>query len=169
MPYTLFAKNIPHLYVTVIKPLLLYCINYLICIILCLRSTNAENPKTALSNVTYCPSMHLFPDINECLSNNGNCSQTCSNTNGSYICSCQLGYAFHFDHRSCYGMSSTVKYILLLPFKIQQTSMNVTQTMEIALSLVQTPMEATSAHAILVTSWRQITNLAMVSCIEMIH
>ena len=66
-------------------------------------------------------------------------------------------------------MSSTVKYILLLPFKIQQTSMNVTQTMEIALSLVQTPMEATSAHAILVTSWRQITNLAMVSCIEMIR
>ena len=141
-------------------------------IILCLRSTISCIPITALSKITYlqyCPSMHLFPDINECLSNNGNCFQTCSNTNGSYICSCQHGYAFHFDNRSCNGMSSTVKYILLLPFKIQQTSMNVTQTMEIALSLVQTPMEATSAHANLVTSWRQITNLAMVSCIEMIR
>ena len=30
MPYTLFIKSIPHLYVTVIKPLLFYCINYLI-------------------------------------------------------------------------------------------------------------------------------------------
>ena len=47
--------------------------------------------------------------------------------------------------------------------------MSVYPTMEIVLKLVPTPMEATSAHANLVTSWRQITNLAMVSCIEMIR
>ena len=42
-------------------------------------------------------------DINECLSNNGNCSHTCTNTNGSYICSCRLGYAIDANNDSCNG------------------------------------------------------------------
>ena len=53
---------------------------------------------------------HLIPflyctisDINECLSNNGNCSQTCTNTNRSYICSCRLGYAIDANNHSCNG------------------------------------------------------------------
>lgn len=32
----------------------------------------------------------LFPDINECLL--GQCQQTCDNTVGSFICTCEEGY-----------------------------------------------------------------------------
>ena len=42
-------------------------------------------------------------DINECMSSNGGCSQICTNTNGSYICSCQTGYMPINDNRTCIG------------------------------------------------------------------
>ena len=42
-------------------------------------------------------------DVNECSSKNGNCSQICTNTNGSYICSCQVGYALNADNSTCNG------------------------------------------------------------------
>ena len=44
-----------------------------------------------------------LPDINECSSNNGNCSQICTNTNGSFICSCRFGYVLNADSRTCNG------------------------------------------------------------------
>lgn len=31
-------------------------------------------------------------DTNECLNDNGGCQQVCTNTNGSFQCSCNLGY-----------------------------------------------------------------------------
>ena len=33
-------------------------------------------------------------DINECVDNNGGCSQICSNTDGSFECECYNGYDF---------------------------------------------------------------------------
>ena len=33
-----------------------------------------------------------FPDINECLDNNGQCGQNCTNLNGTYSCFCRVGY-----------------------------------------------------------------------------
>ena len=42
-------------------------------------------------------------DVNACSSNNGNCSQICANTNGSFICSCQIGYILNADGRTCNG------------------------------------------------------------------
>ena len=44
-----------------------------------------------------------YLDINECLSNNGNCSQVCTNTNGSYYCSCYPGYLLQPDGKTCTG------------------------------------------------------------------
>ena len=32
------------------------------------------------------------PDVNECASNNGGCAHTCTNTEGSFTCSCRTGY-----------------------------------------------------------------------------
>ncbi|XP_060594972.1 fibrillin-2-like [Ruditapes philippinarum] len=40
-------------------------------------------------------------DMNECLNNNGGCFHTCSNTEGSFICSCIDGYDLHTDRRTC--------------------------------------------------------------------
>jgi len=40
-------------------------------------------------------------DINECSSNNGGCDHTCSNSNGSYTCSCNSGFSLNADGHAC--------------------------------------------------------------------
>ena len=45
----------------------------------------------------------FVPDINECLNNNGGCDQTCTNSIGSYSCSCNIGFVLAPDEHSCYG------------------------------------------------------------------
>ena len=50
--------------------------------------------------------MPLLPfclDTNECLNENGSCSQICTNTLGSYNCSCRSGYILLEDKASCTG------------------------------------------------------------------
>ena len=42
-------------------------------------------------------------DINECATGNGGCAQTCTNTIGSYQCSCGTGYALNSNGRVCDG------------------------------------------------------------------
>ena len=46
----------------------------------------------------------FFTDLNECAINNGNCGQVCTNTVGSYNCSCNGGYILNGDARTCAGM-----------------------------------------------------------------
>ena len=49
----------------------------------------------------------LCIDINEC--NEGSkCDQLCTNTNGSYYCSCNKGYRLLNDGKSCKGMYDIV-------------------------------------------------------------
>ena len=42
-------------------------------------------------------------DVNECLTDNGGCNHTCTNTLGSYNCSCYDGYLLSEDLSSCIG------------------------------------------------------------------
>ena len=43
-------------------------------------------------------------DINECSDDNGDCNQTCTNTIGSYYCSCGIGfYNLTADAKNCSG------------------------------------------------------------------
>ena len=49
--------------------------------------------------------MHIIIDTNECAMMNGNCSQMCFNTIGSYVCSCNNGYQLGTNNRTCDGMS----------------------------------------------------------------
>ena len=47
-----------------------------------------------------------YLDVNECVDDNGGCSQLCINTVGSYYCECNIGY--HFIDNSttiCIGMN----------------------------------------------------------------
>ena len=48
-----------------------------------------------------------FVDINECTEGNHNCSSVdnriCSNTNGSFYCSCATGYHEANDTEECIG------------------------------------------------------------------
>ena len=48
---------------------------------------------------------YSFPlDYDECTGNNGGCDQTCSNTVGSFFCSCGDGYMLDVDMTSCNGI-----------------------------------------------------------------
>ena len=60
--------------------------------------------------LTECIKMFDTPtaDINECATNNGNCSQICTNRNGSFICSCTSGYALNSNNRTCSGKKTTM-------------------------------------------------------------
>ena len=48
--------------------------------------------------------MNFLLDINECETANHNCTQTCSNTVGSYTCSCRAGYKDN-GYGNCTGKS----------------------------------------------------------------
>jgi len=40
-------------------------------------------------------------DINECAIENGQCSQLCINTPGSFMCGCQDGFQLDLNERDC--------------------------------------------------------------------
>jgi hypothetical protein len=42
-------------------------------------------------------------DINECIARTDNCDSICSNTIGSYVCSCLSGYRLQSDGATCRG------------------------------------------------------------------
>ena len=44
-------------------------------------------------------------DIDECVEDTDGCAQVCSNTEGSYVCSCNSGYRLASDGRWCTGKS----------------------------------------------------------------
>lgn len=47
-------------------------------------------------------------DIDECLVSNGGCADICTNTPGSYLCSCSEGYELDSDAISCNGKNDCV-------------------------------------------------------------
>ena len=48
--------------------------------------------------------MNFFLDTDECSVNNGGCNQTCTNSQGSFKCSCGDGFNLASDKRMCIGM-----------------------------------------------------------------
>ena len=59
--------------------------------------------KYATNNV-----INSTTDFNECVTNNGNCGQICTNTVGSFTCSCYSGYMLNADARTCSGNSFSI-------------------------------------------------------------
>ena len=47
--------------------------------------------------------MLFFIDIDECATDNGDCSQVCVNKPGSYECKCNAGYVLADDMKTCTG------------------------------------------------------------------
>ena len=47
--------------------------------------------------------LYTYPDIDECLSNNGGCHHNCHDSDGSYTCSCNDGYQLNSDGHTCEG------------------------------------------------------------------
>ena len=46
----------------------------------------------------------ICPDIDECAAETDDCSQTCTNTVGSFTCGCNSGYTLDDDGINCNGM-----------------------------------------------------------------
>ena len=46
---------------------------------------------------------HDFVDIDECQGTSHGCIQLCTNTVGSYMCGCQIGFQLHGDGQRCNG------------------------------------------------------------------
>ena len=49
--------------------------------------------------------LFLDLDIDECLLNNGGCSDTCVNTVGGFECTCRPGYIVDTDNKTCTSKS----------------------------------------------------------------
>ncbi len=47
--------------------------------------------------------MYYLVDINECNIINGGCEQVCTNTDGSFVCSCNSGFVLADDLANCNG------------------------------------------------------------------
>ena len=48
-------------------------------------------------------------DVNECTTNNGGCDHYCTNTIGSFFCSCYPGYTLDGDGRTCQGELKSIE------------------------------------------------------------
>ena len=57
----------------------------------------------------------VIVDVDECVSNISGCNQNCTNTIGSYFCSCNPGYEFGDHNRTCGGKGEALCLILRIP------------------------------------------------------
>ena len=85
-------------------------------------TVTVERAEVSLLTWSYCfvciyvywtrPLLCCHIDTNECSSNGGRgpCAHICTNTPGSFTCSCRTGYALAADGRGCNGKS------MILPF-----------------------------------------------------
>ena len=55
----------------------------------------------------------FYSDTDECSDGTHNCSQICTNTNGSFTCRCYNGYELDFDNGTCNGTYTMSIYIQL--------------------------------------------------------
>ena len=63
-------------------------------------------------------------DIDECENEKNPCDHNCTDTDGSYTCSCDSGYTLNEDKHTCAGKASrivpkNVKYFLVVKFILQ--------------------------------------------------
>ena len=85
----------------------------------------------------------IATDIDDCTVNNGNCDQVCTNTVGSFNCSCNGGFTLNADGATCDGQSKKKELvarhkILLSVVILLQILMNAPQTMVVVIMCVPT-------------------------------
>ena len=62
---------------------------------------------------------HCVVDIDECAVGKGGCDQICTNTPGSYSCSCDSDFQLQPDGRTCQGETLSIHLLCLAIVKIQ--------------------------------------------------
>ena len=66
--------------------------------------------------------IHL--DIDECMFSNGGCDQVCTNSNGSFECSCEKGFLLDVNRFICNGENIWYKYMKYLSMKYNVLDIN---------------------------------------------
>ena len=56
-------------------------------------------------------------DIDECVEGSDGCDHNCTNTNGSYYCTCTTGYELELNNSTCVGKEYGYVYVSLCNFK----------------------------------------------------
>ena len=54
----------------------------------------------------------IVAEIDECSLGIHNCTQVCENMNGSYTCSCLIGYILDPNGYTCNGISTVLNFVL---------------------------------------------------------
>ena len=91
--------------------------------------------------------IYIYIDINECeTDHNGGCDHICTNTNGSYYCTCQNGYDLMKDNSSCAGMNEMVIIAKTDSIEYYQTLMSVRMIMEGVIKIVTTMLAPTTVR-----------------------
>jgi len=102
-------------------------------------------------------------DINEC--EQGYCNQFCNNSVGSFICSCQDGYALESDNRTCMGKVLDLWFVPAL-ITIVQILMNVLQIMENVDTFVLTIPGAIDVAVEVAILWRRMDHVLVSHCLD---
>lgn len=76
-----------------------------ICKIPCKNNGKCIKPEQCTCTVGY-TGKHCELDINECVTDKP-CDQMCYNTDGSFYCTCRLGFILHSDRQSCKKIDSS--------------------------------------------------------------
>ena len=108
-------------------------------------------------------------DIDECAESIHRCTETCTNTRGSYNCSCRTGYRLANDNQGCNG-KQTLLFGFLMPSKFMknyelQILMNVEKVLMAAIISASTPLVLIAVAAMQAFDLHLIDSLAMV-CIK---
>ena len=88
-------------------------------------------------------------DVDECLTDNGGCTQTCNNIDGSYQCSCWDGYQLDSDNHTCTGQCCMYSSNSWNQLKFIQILRNVLLVLTTALIIVWNSMEDMSVDVLM--------------------
>ena len=105
-------------------------------------------------------------DINECGSNNGGCNQLCTNTAGSFTCSCRTGFTLGSNRQTCVGEFYYWRVICITNLYNShncQITMSVLLTMVAVIKPVPTLLDHFSAVVVMDMFWLVTKEPAMVS------
>lgn len=119
------------------------------------------NTTLVVQHTIYCT------DVDECQAANGGCAQTCTNTDGSFLCSCGTGYTLAYDGFSCDGNEVNFAVQVRSCLSLQMW-MNVLKTVMAAVRHVPIMMAPSCVPVVQGTLW-QLTILAVMVITEDVH
>ena len=81
--------------------------------------------------------IHILDISNKCDEGTSGCNQTCTNTNGSYTCSCYNGYVLDADGHNCNGkVYIHVAYVTYVITASSQMLMSVMKVLMVVINSV---------------------------------